>query len=98
MQPIDRQSNGPQVLFGVRYHTHLAKSDEVENYHNQIGYCLWAPFIKTIIHTLTIPRGQTEHGRPEPFHHTDRYTLTRVAPPTPNPLTLEAREAKPEEA
>jgi hypothetical protein len=25
-------------------------------------------------------------GRPEPFHHTDRNTLTRVAAPTPNPL------------
>ena len=25
-------------------------------------------------------------GRPEPFHHTDRSTLTRIAPPTPNPL------------
>ena len=26
------------------------------------------------------------HGRPDPFHHTDRNTLYRVAPPTPNPL------------
>ena len=24
-------------------------------------------------------------GRPEPFHHTDRNTLRRVAAPTPNP-------------
>ena len=27
-------------------------------------------------------------GRPEPFHHTDRNTLRRVAPPTPNPAVL----------
>ena len=25
-------------------------------------------------------------GQKEPFHHTDRNTLTRVAEPTPNPL------------
>lgn len=25
-------------------------------------------------------------GRAEPFHHTDANTLTRIAPPTPNPL------------
>jgi len=28
-------------------------------------------------------------GRPEPFHHTDRNTLTRIEAPTPNPLALE---------
>ena len=25
-------------------------------------------------------------GQAEPFHHTDRNTLTRIAAPTPNPL------------
>ena len=25
-------------------------------------------------------------GRAEPFHHTDRNTLTRIGEPTPNPL------------
>ncbi|MDE3115848.1 MAG: FABP family protein, partial [Pseudomonadota bacterium] len=29
-------------------------------------------------------------GRPEPFHHTDANTLTRIAPPTPNPLARAA--------
>ena len=29
-------------------------------------------------------------GRTEPFHHTDRNTLTRVAAPTPNPLARAA--------
>ena len=28
-------------------------------------------------------------GREEPFHHIDRNTLTRVAPPAPNPLEVE---------
>jgi hypothetical protein len=25
-------------------------------------------------------------GQSEPFHHTDRNTLTKIAEPTPNPL------------
>jgi hypothetical protein len=29
-------------------------------------------------------------GRDTPFHHIDRNTLTRVAPPTPNPLARAA--------
>ena len=27
-------------------------------------------------------------GQNQPFHHTDRNTLTRIAAPTPNPLAL----------
>jgi hypothetical protein len=30
-------------------------------------------------------------GRPDPFHHTDRNTLTKVAEPTPNHLAIAAR-------
>jgi hypothetical protein len=28
------------------------------------------------------------HGQPEPFHHTDKNTLRKVAEPTPNPYSL----------
>ena len=149
LQPIDPQSNGPQLLYGLRYHTHIVKPDEVETYHDQVGYWLWEPATGAILHSLTIPRAQVvlakgqaaadattfevsavrgstengicsgaflEHafrtdsfrmvvtvnpddtwsyfedtvlqvyGRPEPFHHTDRNTLYRVAKPPPNPL------------
>ena len=149
LQPIDPQTNGPQLLYGLRYHTHVTKPDQIKTYHDQVGYWLWEPATGTIIHTLTIPRGQiamasgqasadatefelvathgldtygicsapflqrafktTEFrikvsihsdgtwsydedtvlqilGRDEPFHHTDRNTLTKVAEPTPNPL------------
>jgi hypothetical protein len=149
LQPIDPQTNGPQLLYGLRYHTHVVKPEQVKTYHDQVGYWLWEPATGTIIQTLTIPRGQiamatgrasadaTEfelvatqgsdafgicsnpflnhafktveyrikvsvhpdgawsydmdtvmmiRGRDEPFHHLDRNTLTRVAPPTPNPL------------
>jgi len=149
LQPLDPQTNGPQLLYGLRYHTHVVKPEQVKTYHDQVGYWLWEPATGTVIHTLTIPRGQvvmasgtaradaTEfevvaraddpsfgirsapfleyafrtvefrlrfkanpdgtwsyeedtvlmiRGQAEPFHHTDRNTLTRIAEPTPNPL------------
>ena len=149
LQPIDTQTNGPQLFYGLRYHTHVVKPDQVKTYHDQVGYWLWEPAANKVIHTLTIPRAQIVmavgdasadakefeliathdsdsfgirsaafleyafktvefrikvtlnaddtwsydedtvlmiRGRPEPFHHTDRNTLTRVAEPTPNPL------------
>ena len=149
LQPIDPQTNGPQLLYGLRYHTHVVKPDQVKTYHDQVGYWLWEPATGSVIPTLTIPRGQTamasgtaaadatsfelvatlgaEHygicsapflahafktvefrikvtinadgtwgyeedtvlmirGKDEPFHHTDRNLLTRVAAPTPNPM------------
>ena len=149
LQPIDPQANGPQLFYGLRYHTHIVKPDEVETYHDQVGYWLWEPATGAVIHTLGIPRGQvalamgraarnarsfeviatrgsTENGissvpfleyafktiefrikvttypeghwsyeedtvlmvrgQAEPFHHTDRNTLTRVGDPEPNPL------------
>jgi hypothetical protein len=59
LQPIDPQTNGPQLLYGLRYHTHVTKPDQVKTYHDQVGYWLWEPASGTVIHTLTIPRGQT---------------------------------------
>jgi hypothetical protein len=59
LQPIDPQTNGPQVLYGLRYHTHVTKPEQVKTYHDQVGYWLWEPATGTVIHTLTIPRGQT---------------------------------------
>ena len=149
LQPIDPQTNGPQLLYGLRYHTHITKPEQSKTYHDQVGYWLWEPATGTVIHTLTIPRGQvamaagtaaadatsfelvatqgletwgicsapfineafrtTEFrikvtltadgtwgyeedtvlqilGQAEPFHHTDRNLLTKIAEPTPNPL------------
>jgi hypothetical protein len=156
LQPIDPQANGPQLYYGLRYHTHVVKPDEVETYHDQVGYWLWEPATGTVIHTLSIPRAQVamawgkagadakefevvatrgsetfgicsapflEHafktlefrikvrvnpdgtwsyeedtvmmvrGKPEPFHHTDRNTLSKIAEPTPNPLARWALRA-----
>ena len=43
LQPIDRQTNGPQLLYGLRYHQHIVKPGEVETFHDQVGYLLWEP-------------------------------------------------------
>jgi hypothetical protein len=149
LQPIDPQTNGPQLLYGLRYHTHITKPEQAKTYHEQVGYWLWEPATGGLIHTLTIPRGQTAmaygqasadatsfelkathgaetfgicsapflhyafktvefrikvtlntdgtwsydedtvlmiRGQSEPFHHTDRNTLTKIGEPTPNPL------------
>jgi len=153
LQPIDPQTNGPQLLYGLRYHTHVTKPDQVKTYHDQVGYWLWEPATGCVIHTLTIPRGQTAmasgqaaadatsfelvatqgldtfgicsapflhqafkttefrikvtinadgtwgydedtvlqiRGLDQPFHHTDRNLLSKVAEPTPNPLARAA--------
>jgi hypothetical protein len=149
LQPIDPVTNGPQLLYGLRYHTHITKPAQAKTYHEQVGYWLWEPATGTVVHTLTIPRGQTAmasgqagadarsfeleakeglqtfgicsvpflvyafrtvefrikvtvnddgtwgyeedtvlmiKGQAEPFHHTDRNLLSRVAEATPNPL------------
>jgi hypothetical protein len=149
LQPLDPVTNGPQLMYGLRYHTRVVKPGQVETYHDQVGYWLWEPATGNLIQTLAIPRGQVamafgraskdatsfelvatqgpstngicsnpflEHafktveyrirvtinadgtwsydedtvlmirGKTEPFHHTDRNTLTKIAEPTPNPL------------
>ena len=58
LQPIDPQTNGPQMLYGLRYHTFITKPGLTKAYHDQVGYWLWEPATGAIIHTLAIPRGQ----------------------------------------
>ena len=151
LQPIDPQTNGPQLFYGLRYHQHVVKPEQVKTYHDQVGYWLWEPATGTVIQTLTIPRAQVAMAvgkatadattfelvatrglqtygicstpfleyafktveyrikitinsdgswsydedtvlmikdRSEPFHHTDRSTLTKISEPTPNPMAL----------
>ena len=58
LQPIDPQTNGPQLLYGLRYHVHIVKPGEVATFHDQVGYWLWEPATKTVIMMLAIPRAQ----------------------------------------
>ncbi|HET9599420.1 MAG TPA: heme-binding beta-barrel domain-containing protein [Anaeromyxobacteraceae bacterium] len=57
-EPIDPQANGPQLLYGLRYHVHVNKLDEALTFHDQVGYWLWEPATKTLLQTIAIPRGQ----------------------------------------
>src|SRR5262245_3611816 len=59
LQPIDAQTHGPQLFYGLRYHTRIVKPHEVETFHDQVGYWLWEPATGTLIQTRSIPRGQT---------------------------------------
>ena len=58
LHPIDPQTNGPQLFYGLRYHTHIVKPGEVETFHDQVGYWLWEPAARVVVHMLAIPRGQ----------------------------------------
>ena len=68
LQPVDRQTNGPQLFYGLRYHTHIVKPGEVETFHDQVGYWLWEPATSSVTFTLAIPRGQVllAHGPAAP--------------------------------
>lgn len=57
--PVDPGNNGPQVLYARRHHTIMTKPGEIGTYHDQVGYWLWEPATETVMHSLTIPRGQT---------------------------------------
>lgn len=57
-EPIDPQPNGPQLLYGLRYHIHVNKLDEPLTFHDQLGYWLWEPATGVLLQTLAIPRGQ----------------------------------------
>jgi hypothetical protein len=58
LQPIDAQTNGPQLLYGLRYRTRIVKPNDPETFHDQVGYWLWEPATGNLLQTLSIPRGQ----------------------------------------
>ena len=62
MQPIDPQANGPQLLYGLRYHVHIVASDEESTFHDQIGYWLWEP-ATGLIKSGGPPAGKKERRR-----------------------------------
>jgi hypothetical protein len=68
MQPADPQANGPQLLYGLRYHVHINTEEEDITFHDQVGYWLYEPKTGLIMQSLTIPRGQAvlAAGRADP--------------------------------
>ena len=76
LQPIDAQSNGPQLLYGLRYHTRILASDEDATFHDQTGYWLWEPSSGLVLQTLSIPRGQVAIAAGHATSDADRLVLT----------------------
>lgn len=75
MQPIDPQANGPQLLYGLRYHVHIVASDEESTFHDQVGYWLYEPATGLVMQTLSIPRGQTALAGGKAAAGADRLTV-----------------------
>lgn len=67
-EPIDAQANGPQLFYGLRYHTRILATGEDATFHDQVGYWLWEPATGLILQSLAIPRGQVAlaagHAKP----------------------------------
>lgn len=84
LQPIDAQTNGPQLFYGLRYHTRIVQPGEVETFHDQVGYWLWEPATGTVIQTLTIPRGQTALAMGNAAADAKTFTLEAVRGSTVN--------------
>ena len=73
---IDPQTNGPQLFYGLRYHTHITTKEEDITFHDQVGYWLWEPATGLILQTLAIPRGQIALAAGHGKAGDDRLTLT----------------------
>lgn len=75
-EPIDPQANGPQLLYGLRYHIHINTEEEDITFHDQIGYWLWEPATGLVMQSLTIPRGQTVLASGQAAADADRIVVT----------------------
>jgi hypothetical protein len=58
LYPVDFQTNGPQIFYGLRYHTNIRQVGSPAMFHDQVGYWLWEPLANSVTLTLGIPRGQ----------------------------------------
>jgi len=76
LEPIDPQTNGPQLFYGLRYHTKINAPDEDTTFHDQVGYWLWEPATGLVLQTLAIPRGQVAIAAGHATPNADRLILT----------------------
>jgi len=76
LQPIDAQSNGPQLFYGLRYHTRILAPGEDATFHDQMGYWLWEPATGLVLQSLAIPRGQVALAAGRATADADRLVLT----------------------
>ena len=75
-QPIDGQTNGPQLFYGLRYHTHINTPEEDITFHDQVGHWLWEPATGLVLQTLSIPRGQVAIAAGHAAPGDDKLVLT----------------------
>ena len=75
-EPIDPQANGPQLFYGLRYHTHITTEEEDITFHDQVGYWLWEPATGLVLQTVAIPRGQVAIASGNATPNADRLVLT----------------------
>jgi hypothetical protein len=75
-EPIDPQANGPQLFYGLRYHTHITTEEEDITFHDQVGYWLWEPATGLVLQTVAIPRGQVAIASGNATPQADRVVLT----------------------
>ena len=81
---IDRQNNGPQVYYGMRYHQFIENPEEEATFHDQVGFWLWEPATTTVIQTLAIPRGQIAMAMGTVEPDATEFTLSAVRGSTVN--------------
>ena len=74
-QPIDPQANGPQLLYGLRYHIHITTVEEDITFHDQVGYWLWEPATGMVLQTVAIPRGQVAMASGQAAPDADSFTV-----------------------
>ena len=75
-EPVDPQANGPQLFYGLRYHTHITTEEEDITFHDQVGYWLWEPATGLVLQTVAIPRGQVAIASGNATPQADRLVLT----------------------
>ena len=81
---LDPQNNGPQVLYGMRYHVAITKPGELAAFHEQVGHILYEPETNKIFMTLPIPRGQAAMAVGEAKPGAKSFTLRAVRGSTEN--------------
>ena len=75
LAPIDPQTNGPQLFYGLRYHTRITQPGDVAMFHEQVGFWLWEPASGTVVLTLAIPRGQVAMATGQTSKESRQFTL-----------------------
>jgi hypothetical protein len=76
LEPIDPQTNGPQLFYGLRYHIHITTAEEDITFHDQVGYWLWEPATGLVLQTVAIPRGQVAIASGQAAADAERLVLT----------------------